>query len=92
MRRASIEDDINVQVISSYEQMVFWQDEVQTRKKTFEELSAQIERHLKTAPKTGVDGLEALHAYLQTGQSYLQSLRENHIAKARLEWAIGKDL
>ena len=92
LRRAAIEDDIHVQVISSYEQMVFWQDEVQTRKKTFTELSAQMERHLKTAPKTGVDGLEALQAYLQTGQSYLQSLRENHIAKARLEWAIGKDL
>ncbi len=92
LRRAAIEDDIHVQVISSYEQMMFWQEEVQARKQTFEELSALVEHHLKTAPKSGLAGLEALQAYLQTGQAYLHALRENHIAKAQLEWAIGKDL
>lgn len=92
LRRAAIEDDIHVQVVSSYQQMNFWQTEVQERAKTFRELSALVERNLKNAPKTGLAGLEALQSYLQIGQSYLQALRENHLAKARLEWAIGKDL
>ena len=92
LRRAAIEDDIHVQVAASYQQMMFWQTEVQEQQQTFEELSSLVKQNLKYASKSGLSGLEALQAYLQAGQSYLQALRENHLAKARLEWAIGKDL
>ena len=92
LRRASIEDEIRVQVTQSYGQMAFWQQEVLTRQETYKTLSQLVEQNLKTLPKSGVSALEALQNYLQTAQSYLQALRENHTAKARLEWAIGKDL
>ena len=40
----------------------------------------------------GAEALEALQAYLQTAQRYLQAVKENQFAKAELEWAIGQDL
>ncbi len=92
LRRAAIEDEIHVQVAQSFTQMAFWQNEAQARKETYQTLSNLVEQNLKNTPKIGVSALEALREYLQTAQSYLQALRENHTAKARLEWAIGKDL
>ena len=92
LRRSAIEDKIHVQVASSFEQMLFWQTEATQRQETYEALSGLVEKNLKNASKSGVSVLEALREYLITGQSYLEALRENHIAKARLEWAIGKDL
>lgn len=92
LRRAAIEDEIHVQVAKSYGQMAFWQQEALERQETYQTLSKLVEQNLKDMPKQGVAALEALQNYLQTAQSYLQALRENHIAKARLEWAIGKDL
>ena len=92
LRRAAIEDEIRVQVIQSYGQLTFWQQETQERYETYQILADLVEQNLKNTPKYGVSALEALQNYLQTAQSYLQALRENHTAKARLEWAIGKDL
>ena len=92
LRRAAIEDEIHVQVAQSYGQMAFWQNEALQRQETYQTLSNLVEQNLKNTPKYGISALEALRDYLHTAQSYLQSLRENHTAKARLEWAIGKDL
>ncbi len=92
LRRAAIEDKIHVQVASSYEQMRFWQQEAAERKETYQDLTALLNRAVKNAPREGLSPLEARREYLQIGQAYLEALRENHIAKAQLEWAIGKDL
>lgn len=92
LRHAAIEDEIHIQVAQSYGQMAFWQDEALARQETYQTLTNLVEQNLKSTSKSGVSGLEALQNYLQTAQSYLQALRENHTAKARLEWAIGKDL
>ena len=72
--------------------MIFWQNEAQERRETFAPLSSLVQQHLKYASKSGLTVLEALQDYLRAGQAYLQALQENHLAKARLEWAIGKDL
>ncbi len=92
LRRAAIEDKIHVQVASSFEQMRFWQQEVLDQKETFEQLTTLINRATKNTAQNEVASLEARRDYLDIGQAYLQALRENHIAKAQLEWAIGKDL
>ncbi len=92
LRRAAIEDEIHVQVAQSYGQLAFWQDEAHQRQRTYQTLANLVEKQLPNTPKNGVAALEALQDYLQTAQSYLRALRENHTAKARLEWAIGKDL
>lgn len=92
LRRAAIEDKIHVQVASSFEQMHFWQQEAQDRQETYEDLSTLVERANRNTPKNDLASLEARREYLEIGQAYLEALRENHNAKAQLEWAIGKDL
>lgn len=92
LRRSAIEDIIRIQVATSFEQMLFWQQEVLDRQATYRELTSLLDRNAKNAPQDDLVSLEARREYLQMGQSYLEALRENHIAKAQLEWAIGKDL
>ena len=92
LRRSAIEDKIHVQVASSFEQMRFWQQEVMDRQETYQELTALLDRGAKNSSHNDLASLEARREYLQVGQAYLEALRENHIAKAQLEWAIGKDL
>ncbi len=92
LHRAAIEDNIRVQVSSSFNKMMFWQEEVQNRRETYQDLSQQVTRYLRGQAHTGAAPLEALQAYLQVARAYLDALRENHTAKAELEWAIGKDL
>lgn len=92
LHRSAIEDKIHIQVATSFEQMLFWQQEVLDRQATYRELTSLLDRNAKNAPQDDLVSLEARREYLQMGQSYLEALRENHIAKAQLEWAIGKDL
>ena len=92
LRRTAIEDSIHVQVASSFEQMRFWQQEVLDRKATYDELTVLLKRASAGSAKNDLTSLEARREYLQSAQAYLEALRENHLAKAQLEWAIGKDL
>ncbi len=92
LRRAAIEDMIHVQVAESFENMLFWQEEVLARQTAHNELTALLNKASKSASKSGTAPLEALREYLNTAQGYYQAVRENNVAKAELEWAIGQDL
>lgn len=92
LRRSAIEDKIRVQVAESFENMLFWQKEVLDRQSAYEELNELLDQAAKDKPKTGTAPLEGLQDYLKTAQGYFQAVRNNHTAKAELEWAIGQDL
>jgi len=92
LRRAAVEDKIQVQVMTSFENNRFWQEEALSRRETFLALDKMLSEHSARAPHNGLAPLQALAAYLKTAQRYLESVRENRIAKAQLEWAIGQDL
>lgn len=92
LKRAQIEDTIRAQVAHSYENMSFWQNETRTRQETYQQLTNLFQKAAKSAAKTGAAPLQAAQAYLQTTQDYLEAVRQNNIAKAELEWAIGKDI
>ncbi|MBR2392452.1 MAG: TolC family protein [Elusimicrobiaceae bacterium] len=91
LRRAAIEDKIRIQVAENFADMLYWQDEVLTRQETYNELQKLLKK-AGTSAKTGTAPLEALNAFSDVAQSYLESVRQNHVSKARLEWAIGQDL
>ena len=92
LRRAAIEDKIRVQVAESFENMLFWQQEVLDRQAAYDDLNKLLAQASKNQPKTGTAPLEGLQDYLKSAQGYFQAVRNNHIAKAELEWAIGQDL
>ena len=92
LRRAQIEDKIRVEVARSFEEMCFWQEEVLARQKHYNTLTDLFQKARKSGAKPGVTSLEAVQAYAQTAYDYLDALRQNLIAKAELEWAVGQDL
>lgn len=92
LRRAAIEDKIRVQVAERFENMLFWQQEVLDRQAAYDDLNKLLSQASKNQPKTGTAPLEGLQDYLKSAQGYFQAVRNNHIAKAELEWAIGQDL
>lgn len=92
LRRAQIEDKIRVEVTRSFEEMRFWQDEVLARQNNYNTLTDLFRKAKKSGTKQGVVPLEAVQAYAQTAHDYLDALRQNLIAKAELEWAVGQDL
>ena len=92
LRRAAIEDKIRVQVAESFENMLFWQQEVLDRQAAYDDLNKLLSQASKNQPKTSTAPLEGLQDYLKSAQGYFQAVRNNHIAKAELEWAIGQDL
>lgn len=91
LKRAHIEDVIRTQVAQRFANMQFWQQEVLVRQQTYQEISDLFNKASKEKTKTGLAPLQAAQAYLHTAQAYLQALRENQLAKAELEWAVGKD-
>lgn len=91
LRRAAIEDKIRVQVAENYAELAFWQAEVFSRQRAWQEVQKTLAQAEKTA-RPGVSALEALDAYYQTGKNYYDAVRHNLASKAGLEWAIGKDL
>ena len=92
LRRSETEDTIRRQVASRFDAMRFWQEEVLSREQELQELTALLQRAERTSPKAGAAPLEALRAYWQTFQDYLEAVRQNRLAKAELEWAVGQDL
>ena len=92
LRRASIEDKIRIQVADSFAAMQFWQQEVQTHQATFDQLTALLDKAEKSSSKQGLAPLEAMQAYTQAAYNYLDAVRQNLLAKARLEWSVGQDL
>lgn len=91
LRRAAIEDKIRVQVAESYANLVFWQAEVFSRQRAWEDVQKLLAQAERTS-RAGVNALEALDAYYQTGRDYYEGVRYNLASKAGLEWAIGQDL
>lgn len=92
LKRAMIQDTVSTQVANSYNDMIFWQKEAKDRYATYQELTRLFEQAAKQGTKSGTAPLQAAQAYLQTTHDYLYALMENHIAKAQLEWAVGKDV
>lgn len=92
LRRARIEDAIRVEVAHSFEEMRFWQDEVLLRQDSFNQLTTLFKKAQQSGVKQGIVPLEALNAYAKTAYNYLDAIRQNQLAKAQLEWAVGQDL
>ena len=91
LRRAAIEDTIRMQVATQYADFVFWQTEALSRQRDWQDIQKLL-KNAEAASRPGLNALEALDAYYQTGKEYYQSIRSNLAAKAGLEWAIGQDL
>ncbi|MBR4592781.1 MAG: TolC family protein [Elusimicrobiaceae bacterium] len=92
LQRANIEDKIRMQVTRQFEELHFWQEEVLQRQEIYQRLTDLLQKAEKNHTKQSLPALEALQVYAQAGYDYFDAIRQNKIAKAELEWAVGQDL
>ena len=92
LRRAQIEDKIRTEVTHSFNEMRFWQEEVSIRQEQFDGLTEIWQRGRQYGSHQGVAPLEAAQSYARAAYDYWDALRQNLVAKAELEWAVGQDL
>jgi len=91
LKRAAIEDAIRLQVREAYSNVVYWQDEVSARAKTWEELSRELKNIDDTSfPSTEI--IKAFDYYYKTGVAYLEGIKRHMLAVADLELAVGQDI
>ncbi len=91
LKRSSMEDNINVQVAENFDNCSFWSSEVWEREGAYEKLKTKFSQAAKSA-SVSLSALNALEELYKTRVSYLEAVKENKVAKVRLEWAIGQDL
>ncbi|MCL2888741.1 MAG: TolC family protein [Elusimicrobia bacterium] len=91
LRRSDLEDTIRQQVLTNFDSLMFWQDEVKERGTAVDGISKEIKKS-EAGGVFGIESLNALEAYHKAQTSYLEAVKENLLAKAQLEWAVGQDL
>ncbi|MDR0291920.1 MAG: TolC family protein [Elusimicrobium sp.] len=91
LRRADLEDSIRQQVLTNFDNLMFWQQEIKERESSVAALSKEIKKS-EAAGVFGIESLDALEAYHKAQASYLEAVKENLLSKAQLEWAVGQDL
>ena len=91
LKQAEIEDQIRIEVAQAYNKLMFWQEETQNRRNTWEELNKDITKlDLNTMTKEEV--LKVYDYYYKAGVQYLEGIRQHLLAIARLELAVGQDI
>ena len=91
LRQAAIEDTVRSQVLSAYENLIFWQTQTPKILRTWEIINSQFNNFMKTKSSLK-EQFDSLNYYYQAGVNGLEAKKEHLIAIARLENAIGKDL
>lgn len=91
LRQAAIEDTVRAQVLSAYENLIFWQTQTPKILQTWEDISNQFNNFMKTKSNLK-EQFDSLNYYYQAGVKGLEAKKEHLIAVARLENAVGKDL
>ena len=91
LRQASIEDTVRTQVLSAYDNLIFWQTQTPRILNTWETIEQQFKDFMKTRSSVK-EQFDSLNYYYQAGVKGLEAKKEHLVAIARLENAIGKDL
>lgn len=91
LKRSATQDTVRKQVRSSYEKLMFWQTESEKRRTAYMSLKNAYDE----AFNKGDYSLSSVQASLAVHRSHilwLESVKNQLVAKAEIEWAIGRDL
>ncbi|MDR0645626.1 MAG: TolC family protein [Elusimicrobiota bacterium] len=91
LRRAAIEDSIRVQVREAYNKLMYWQGEVSARADKWEKMNKEIS-DVENSGLENIDIVKIFDYYYKTGVSYLEGVKQQMLAIAGLELAVGQDL
>jgi len=90
IRRAQIEDEVNLEVRESYADVVYWQNERLRREKELQEAES-LTRGLENGKDAG-DRLRAKTWLIELRESYWEAVHGQRVAAAKLQKAVGRPL
>jgi outer membrane protein TolC len=91
LKRAALQDQVRLEVRQACEQLGYWKLESGLRSQQFRAVSGIYQKAAPTAAAS-LGKLRALMTVIEMRLSYLESVTESTLARARLERAMGRDL
>ncbi len=91
LKRAELQDKVRLEVRHAWENLDFWQKEAARRKSSWMELSKQYESQNLHLPPS-VAALRAISSLCQTHRRFIEGIHQQLLARANLEWAVGRGL
>lgn len=88
LNRAALQDRVKGEVLEAHEKLLYWQRELQAR----EAQHKRVQGLYDGASGGGLARLRALLALTDVKLAWLTAMTENHLAQARLERAVGREL
>ena len=91
LKRAELQDTVRLEVTQASANLEFRQAEVLNRQSAWTELQQQFDSMRKNTAAS-MEALRASDSAFEIHAKYLESIKEQLLALAELEWAIGRDL
>jgi outer membrane protein TolC len=91
LNRADLQDKVRLEVRQAYDQNIYWQNQVAVREKLYNSLHDQYIATLRDNAPT-LAALQAVGDLCAARLDYLESVREQLLARANLEWALGQEI
>jgi len=91
LNRAGTQDRVRMEVRRAHEDLVYWQTEVDSRQAKLRSLEERFAA-VSAKAKPSLSALRAYAARYELHKSYLEAVKNQLSARARLEWALVHDL
>jgi len=91
LKRAELQDQVRLEVRQACEQLAYWKLEAGLRSQQYRAVSGIYDKAAPAAAAS-LGKLRALMTVIEMRLSYLESVTESTLARARLERAVGRDL
>lgn len=92
LKRAQLQDQVRLEVRQAYEKYHYWQKEWPQRQAQYMKIKGLYDAAAASKVAPGLDQANAASALAGLKLSYLSALTEHILARAKLEWAVGREL
>ncbi|NLO91343.1 MAG: TolC family protein [Elusimicrobia bacterium] len=92
LKRSGMQDKVRLEVRQYHNELMFWQDTVRRMQENKDSLEQAYSATAQKAPAASMSALRAAKVVQEADSRYLDSVENQLIARARLEWAVGHDL
>lgn len=88
LKRASLQDEVKLQVRCTYDDLIFWQKKVSEIEDFYLKLESSFEKTAASQTVT-MDALKSAMDVYKTKTEYLQTIKNQLIGLAQMEWVLG---
>jgi outer membrane protein TolC len=88
LKRASMQDEIRLEVRRAYNDMVFWQKKISQIQNLYQRLNTIFTNTSKSSPVT-IDTLNSAKAIYEAQMEYLLAVKNQLVGRAQMEWVLG---